>query len=177
MSLSDLLSLTFSLSGLGLILVAVFSAIASVVSNARVRNWEARRPKDTFVGYAWQELGRSLVLGFVVALGCTPIGVFVFAGTESFWSNLSMLSAMWWTSSALIFFYGLTFAGFGGYVAYHNRHQTGVAQTAMWFELMLVIGASLPFLYVFVRYLAPTLWPILSLLARTWQQYVSIYFS
>ncbi len=177
MSLSDLLSITFSLSGLGLILVAVFSALASVVSAARIKSWESRRPKDTFVGYAWQELGRSLVLGFIVALGFTPVGVFVFAGTDSFWSSLSLLSAIWWTSSALIFFYGFTLAGFAGYLAYHNRKQTGVAQTALWFELMIVIGASLPFLYVFVRYLMPALWPILLLLGRTWQQYVAIYFS
>ena len=73
MSLSDLLSITFSLSGLGLILVAVFSAIASIFASAQVKTWEARLPRDTFVGFAWQELGRSLVLGFIVALGCTQV--------------------------------------------------------------------------------------------------------
>lgn len=177
MSLSDLLSLTFSLSGLGLILVAVFSAVASLVANARPKTWEIRRPKDTFIGYAWQELGRALILGFVVALGCMPISVFVFAGTESFWSNLTSLSIIWWTSSALLFFYGLTLAGFGGYLSYHNLRQTSVAQTAMWFELLIVLGASVPFLYIFIRYIVPALWPVLLLLARTWQQYVTIYFS
>ena len=177
MSLSDLLSITFSLSGLGLILVAVFSTIANVVSVTRARNWETRRPKDTFVGYAWQELGRALVLGFVVALGCTPVGVFVFAGMESFWSSLLLLSGIWWTSSALIFFYAFIFAGFGGYLNFHNKTQSGVSKTALWFELVIVLGASLPFFYVFIRYLIPALWPILTLLARTWQQYVAIYFS
>ncbi len=177
MSLSDLLSITFSLSGLGLILVAVFSAIASIFASAQVKTWEARLPRDTFVGFAWQELGRSLVLGFIVALGCTPIGVFFFAGTDSFWSSLSFLSGIWWMSSALLFFYGFTLAGFGGYLAYHTRNKTDVAQSALWFELMIVLGVSLPFLYVFIRYLLPTLWPVLKLLGSTWQTYVTIYFS
>ena len=177
MSLSDLLSITFSLSGLGLILVAVFSAIGTMVASARLKTWEARQPQGTFVGFAWQELGRSLILGFVVALGCTPLSVFVLSDLDSFWSNMYWLSGIWWMTSALIFFYGFILAGFVGYLTHQSRTQTSVTQTAIWFELMIVFAASVPFLYIFVYKLIPTLWPVLTALGRTWQLYVAIYFS
>lgn len=133
-------------------------------------SWEMRWLGASFITFTWHELGRSLFLGLIGALGTAPLAIAFFAGSEKFYSNLTFLLGMAWASYALLIFFVSVTTGLVGFL----RHEMGDPDRRSFVtlaQLVVVAVATFPLMMVFFSYFVPNM----TLIVGVWLNTMGLY--
>jgi hypothetical protein len=159
----------------GLVLCAVVATLVvrGALASMSAANWSERWLNASFITFAWHELGRGIFLGFVAAVGISPLTIAFFAGTTRFYSDVTFLSLLAWGAFAAgIFFVGVV-TGLIGFLRYeagnHDRHSLmNLAQLA-------IVGiAAFPVFIIFITFLVPSLGKVVGLWLDTMSLYAQL---
>ncbi len=152
----------FWILGLTLTGATVTAVLRRALRLRLARAWESLGPAATLHGFAWNEFGVALYMGFVAAAGLTPFALFIFLGDRFAGSNIVYFGLMAWAAFTIVFYFVHLLAGFAGYVAY-VRAKGGAAAVNVYSQLLVVLVFSAPLAYLFAAYLAKPLAAVLSL--------------
>jgi hypothetical protein len=166
-------SVVVTVVGLILVISAIAIAIANVVQALRPTNWGTRWANETFVTFAWQELGRGLFCGYLFALGMTPMTAFIFLDRENFWRNFTFGSIALWGGTAILIYFAIVIAGFFGF-AVHRGVSRKHGAWGLYSQALIVGALSAPLAYLLLTVLLPPVHNVLDLLVQTWQLYARL---
>jgi len=169
-------SLAFMLAGLLLFLLSWVVVIWVALIALRPRSWQTRYANTPFISYAWNEFGRSILIGFFTSTGFSPLTVFVFGGQPDFWANFWSFSAVLWAASTITSFLTLLVAGFLGYARVRFFTDRSPAYFTMGIQAGIVSLFMAPLIFVLVQFLIAPLYVVVRLLWITWVDFLSIYF-
>jgi hypothetical protein len=159
--------------GLMLIVSAAGLAIANVIQALRPTNWGARWANETFVTFAWQELGRGFFCGYLFALGMTPMTASIFLDRESFWRNFAFGSLALWGGTAILVYFAIVIAGFFGF-AVHRGVSGKLGTWGLYSQAIIVATLSAPLGFLLWKVLLPPVHDVLALVVQTWQLYARL---
>lgn len=144
-----------SIAGLYLTCATIFSVLGAARRASRVDYWFRLGRRPSFTGFAWLELGKSVLQAFPAANGLLPVAALLFLGDPNAVSNTLYIGVMCWTGLAILFFMLKAWAGLAGYLPFvsESRGQVGVALG--YAEGAVVLAASTPLLYVLTNFVAP----------------------
>lgn len=144
-----------SIAGLYLTCATIFTVLSGARRAAQADYWFGLGRRPSFTGFAWFELGKSVLQAFPAANGLLPVTALLFLGDENAASNTLYIGLMSWTGFAILFFMLKAWAGLAGYLPFvsERRNQVGVALG--YAEGAAVLAASTPLLYVLMNFVAP----------------------
>lgn len=163
------------LAGVGLILIvlAVGLTIANIIQALRPTSWATRWAHESYVTFAWQELGRGLFFGYLFALGMSPMTAFIFLDREGFWRNFFFGSIALWGGIAILIYFAIVIAGFFGFTI--HRGVSGRVGTWGVYSQVAIVGAlSAPLGYVLLKVLLLPVHNVLDLLVGTFHLYTRL---
>jgi hypothetical protein len=154
---------------LAVILLVLRAGIAALSGNV----WAERWGNTSFITFTWHELGRSLFLGLVGAIGTTPMAVAFFAGAQHEIQNILTLTGLAWAAFAAgIFLIGVS-TGLIGFLRF--EHQSYSRRSIVTLVQLIVVGlGTLPVFLVFFDYLMPTLSMVVTLWLHTMGMYARL---
>jgi hypothetical protein len=166
-------SAVFTLAGGILVLVVLFLTVRRAIRVANPELWASRYERETYVSFAWQELGRGLFLGYLFALGLSPVAAFFFLGQDEFWRNFLFLSLINWGLGAIAIYFIQLLPGFRGYVL-RKREQNALAGVSLYGQILIVTAISAPLAWAFFTLLLPPAHEFFQILVETWVLYTRI---
>lgn len=168
------ISAVFAFAGVVVVLVAIGLAIANAVRAAQPSTWSTRWVHATYVSFAWQELGRGIFFGYLLALGMSPLTAFFFLGRDDFWNNFAVFSLLIWATSAIVFYFAMILPGLLGYVL--NRRANGrLGEWGLYVQILVVLVLSAPLVYALQTFLLPPADQVISILLETWRLYSRLF--
>ncbi len=168
-----LFSVIVAAVGLMLVVSATGLAIANIIQAIRPANWGTRWADETFVTFAWQELGRGLFFGYLFALGMSPMTAFIFLDRENFWRNFTFGSIALWGGTAILIYFAIVIAGFFGF-AVHRGVSRKLGTWGLYSQALIVATLSAPLAYLLLTVLLPPVHDVLALLVQTWHIYARL---
>ena len=170
-------SAIFTLAGMLVVLAVAWMTLQGMFRAASPSVWAGRYRGETYVHFAWQELGRGLFLGYLFALGLTPITAFFFLGASGnnvFWQDFFFNCLINWGLGAIAIYLIQLVPGMAGYLRY--RQEAGARRTglSLYLQFLIVATMSAPLVYILVRYLLPPAGQIFRVLVETLQLYIKI---
>ena len=166
-------SAVFTFAGGILVLVVIYLTLRGAWRVASPEIWAKRYERDTFVSFAWQELGRGLFLGYLFTLGLSPVTAFFFLGREEFWRNFLFLSLINWGLGAIAIYFVQLFPGFRGYVV--RKRMDGVLKGVnLYGQILIVTAMSAPLAWAFFALLLPPAHEFFQIMVETWLLYTRI---
>lgn len=166
-------SAIFTLLGGILVLAVVYVTLRGALHVARPETWETRYERETYVSFAWQELGRGLFLGYLVTLGLSPVTAFFFLGQEEFWTSFAYLSLINWGLAAIAIYFMQLLPGFRGYLL-RKRKQGALEGVSLYGQILVVTAMSVPLAWAFYALLLPPAHEFFQILVETWLLYTRI---
>jgi hypothetical protein len=164
-------SAVFTFAGGILVLAVIIQTLRSAFRAASPQSWARHYARETYVSFAWRELGRGLFLGYLYTLGLSPVTAFFFLGQEAFWRSFLYLSLINWGLSAIAIYFALLLPGFHGYLKRRAQTQTHVPLLGQ----VLIVGAmSAPLAWAFFALLLPPAHEFFRILIETWLLYTRI---
>ena len=162
-----------ALGGLALCAFVAFLVFRGLLVAIMPNTWRDRWDQTSFITFAWHELGRSLFLGFVAAVGILPMTVAVFAGYDHFVFSVAFLSGVFWGTVALSIFFLAILSTFVGFLRYEMEHPERHSAWAV-IQFSIVAVFSLPALFFLQAYLIPNLANITGLWFETMGLYAKV---
>ena len=164
-------SAIFTAAGGLIVLVVLYLTLRGAWQAASPKVWATRYVRDTFVSFAWQELGRGLFLGYLFALGVSPVAAFFFLGQPDFWRSFGFLSLINWGLGAVVIYFVQLLPGLRGYVL-HKRNDGAKANLPG--QLLVVTAISAPIAWAFFALLLPPGHEFFRIAIETWLLYTRI---
>lgn len=160
--------------GIMLVVAALAMALTNTVQAIRPASWGTRWAEETYVSFAWLELGRALFFGYLLALGLSPLTALIFIDRASFWSNFFFGYALIWGASAIVFYFAIVLAGFVGY-ALHRGTSGQVGTLSLYGQVFIVTIMSAPLAVLLWAALLPPVREVVALLIETWRLYTRVF--
>jgi len=166
-------SAAFTLAGGILVLVVLYLALRGAVRAASPAVWATRSERETYVSFAWQELGRGLFLGYLFTLGLSPVTAFFFLGQPGFWRSFLFLSLINWGLGAIAIYFLQILPGFRGYLL-RKRDKSAAERISFSGQILIVLAISAPLAWAFFALLLPPAHEFFQILVETWLLYTRI---
>jgi hypothetical protein len=170
-------SAVFTFAGMLVVLAVLWMTARGAYRAASPAIWADRYQGETYVHFAWQELGRGLFLGYLFALGLTPTTAFFFLGSSGnnvFWQDFFFNCLINWGVGAIAIYLIQLLPGISGFLRY--MQQTGGPRSGLsiYLQFLIVAAMSAPLVYVFIVYLLPPAGQIFRVLIETLLLYFKI---
>lgn len=160
-------------AGLGLCAFVALLVLRGALVSLLPSTWRDCWDNVSFITFAWHEFGRSLFLGFVAAVGVTPMLVAFFAGNSHFVFNVSFLAGLSWATFTISIFFLAILSTFVGFLRYEIEHPERHSVWAI-IQFVIVVAFSFPALLFFHAYLLPNLATITGLWFETLGLYTKV---
>jgi len=164
-------SAAFTFAGAILVLVVVALTLRGALRAASPDAWAQLYQRESYVSFAWRELGRGLFLGYLFTLGLSPVTAFFFLGHEGFWRSFLFLSLINWGLAAIAIYFLQVLPGFRGYLA---RRRQGASRAPLLGQILIVTALSAPLAWAFFALLLPPAHEFFRILIETWLLYMHI---
>jgi hypothetical protein len=147
-------SAIFTAAGGLIVLVVLYLTLRGAWLAASPKVWATRYVRDTYVSFAWAELGRGLFLGYLFALGLSPMSTMFLLGQEQFWPSFALLFLIIWGFGASVVYFVQLLPGFRGYVRHRQAKGESVG-ASVYGQILIVILMTGVLAWVFVAFLLP----------------------
>jgi hypothetical protein len=147
-------SAIFDAAGGILVLVTLFLTLRAAIRASSPKVWASVYARETYVSFAWRELGRALFLGYLFALGLSPMSAAFLLGQEPFWSSFALLSLIVWGVGTSVAFFLQLLPGFLGYVRYQQVNGTRVG-ASLYGQVLVVMALTGVLAWAFIWLLLP----------------------
>lgn len=169
-----MLRAAFTAAGAVLVLIVLIMTIRGAFRVAGKAFWAQRSERETYVAFAWQEVGRGIFLGYFFALGISPVIEFFFDGQSQFWQKFFLLMGINWIFAAIVIYLSHLIPGFRGYVL-RERTRSAEVGVGLFGQVLIVTAMSLPLIWILVYFLLPPASEFFGILFETWRLYWRIY--